>query len=721
MDKKNAKARTTGWLLTNGMVLVIVAFALTAVAISALVGGFLAGKPPTSEHDAKLPVYKSESVTVETKPNGEAKSVKDTVYITNNPEDETLVDKSILRGVYNKKQKANEPKKTEDGDLKWKTGGNDVSYVGRAKTEDLPITMTISYYLNGEPIDAADTIGKSGVLRIDVEYHNNIKATLDDGKEIVVPYIAATSVLNGQDYSDVVVSTGRSIAISGQGFSVGVNLPGFKDLSGSSLFGIAGNKVSFTGKAKNFQGAKIYSMVTSELIGKINPQMIAKYNIDKQFLQADNKINKGMSMINKFLPYLDDIGKKVATIMQQSSKARETSSAIAEKLIKYINNLKGKHLVLDGVYETNSGILGNLVKELTGDTSGTGDTGDGQTEDGEASTNGGVAGDMGEVEEFLAGDEEDADDKGLIGELGQTVETLEKEKNEAEAAKEAAEAAGETDKTQQYEEQIAGLDGRIDSLIGEIQQMDPDSEYLPEDKRVTDAKGLIDKQAEAKKKIEDVKNIYTDPTYVEQYFIGREAELKSIIDSTTASKKDLEKAKKELEQLNDFKALCTDKDGNLMALQQLDKKGVKSSELASYLLDRALDEKTKSSLISRIRNIDKKVGKVDAAVQKYGSMVPGYIKKIENIKKKIDSSYALYKKFRKKYNDEFKGTLTAMQQTLEAYQKVKNFSGLSDGWKGETTYIFKSSTTSGSYVMKELEEGGKQYGSTLKKEITGEK
>ena len=702
MDKKNAGARTSGWLLYNGAILVIVAIIMTAVAVAALVGGFLAGKPPTSEHDANLPIYKSESVTVETQPNGEAKSVKDTVYVTNNPEDETLIDKSILKGVYNKKQKANTPKRTEDGELKWKAEGNDVSYAGRAKTEDLPITMTISYYLNGEPIDAEDTIGKSGTLRIDVEYHNNIKTTLDDGQEIVVPYIAATSVINGQDYSNIVVSTGRSIAISGRGFSVGVNLPGFKDLSGSSLFGVAGNKVSFSGKAKNFQGAKIYSMITSELIGKLDPQMLAKYDIDDKIVMANGKINTTMAMVNKYMPYLSYADKYVPKIMKYSDKARKISNTIADKLTKYIKSLKKKHLVLNGVYETNRGILDILVKKLTGD---------------DETENKGVAGTLEEVEDYLSGDEAVPDDKGLVGELGETVKTLRTEKEEAEKAKDAT--SDETEK-QEYQERIDDLDGRINALLDEIKELDPDSEYLPEDSRDTTADGVIDKQEQAKEQIEDLKNIYTDSKYVEEYFTVRQEELENKINSESTSEEDREKAKTDLEQLKAFKKICTGKDGKLMNLKELDKKGINASNIIGFILNKVLDENTKSSLISKIKTVDDKVTQIDSLVQKYGKKVPSYIKKIKALKKKADNYYAKYKKYLKKYNEELKGTIPALQKTVEAYQKVQNFSGLSDGWKGETTYIFKSSTTGSSYVVKEIEEGGKKYTENLKEEITGE-
>ena len=98
---------------------------------------------------------------------------------------------------------------------------------------DIPVSVKISYYLNGKRIKPEDLAGKSGKVTIRFDYDNHVKTNISiNGKteEITVPVTMMSGmVLDKEKFSNVTVNSGKVTDDGSRFFVVGLAVPGFKD------------------------------------------------------------------------------------------------------------------------------------------------------------------------------------------------------------------------------------------------------------------------------------------------------------------------------------------------------------------------------------------------------------------------------------------------------------------------------------------------------------
>lgn len=110
--------------------------------------------------------------------------------------------------------------------------GEDV-YTQRVVAEELPVTMSVSYQLDGRPIDPGELAGRSGRVTIRFDYTNNQYEYVDiNGKreKIYVPFAMLTGMMldNGQ-FTNVSVSNGKVINDGSRTAVVGIAFPGLQE------------------------------------------------------------------------------------------------------------------------------------------------------------------------------------------------------------------------------------------------------------------------------------------------------------------------------------------------------------------------------------------------------------------------------------------------------------------------------------------------------------
>ena len=672
---------TSEGMLISGAAIAVIICGVAISAVVMLILGILEGTPPTSDHIKDAPVNKNENVTVTTDAYGNATKVNDTVYITNNPEHKVLRDESILTNVSNKKQRANLPKKAEEGVLVWSAKGYDVSYQGEANPTNLPITMSVEYYFNEQPIDPEQLVGKTGDLKIVVKYNNTVNATLDDGTQIIVPYVAATFLLSTSDLTKIKCSTGKSINIGGNEVAMGVNAPGLQDLSGSKLFGVGTSETIFYGKITKFQGAQIKTLISGDLLANLDEKKLENLDLDSLVIKLGSAANTAIKKSDQFMPYLDIAGEYIPKVMDTSNKARTTTNKATDKIIDFIKKLDENFNTVDGVSNLYQSFIDMIYKDLYGD-----ETSNDATEV--------------PIDESLE-DMGDAVD-GVVDELGQSLGLLKKAKDSA---------SSDSDK-KLYDDQMK-------DICNSIFELDPDSTYLngyesylsEEQKQIrannNDGKGgVIDEYNRSKKTLEDYEKIYNDPKYVEDYFKNTRKELEeSISKELDPTKK--EKLQKQLDNLNKYESKAKKEDGTYYTLAELDTKGVEAKEVIAYIIESNITPEQKEAIINKLEQANGFVNKIDDLIQKYGKQAPGIIKQIKKIKKQVDNIY--YNQFLKYlgiYNSNLKGTADALEKTIEGHRKVANFSGLSEGWTGTTTYTFNVSFGQDRSILELLNEEG---------------
>lgn len=121
-----------------------------------------------------------------------------------------------------------------DGARVWDAQGNDIYYQGSIEKE-LPVSLSVSYRLNGQSISPAELAGKSGRVTIRFDYKNNQYETVEiDGKQekIYVPFVMLTGVLlDNEIFSDVTVSGGKLINDGSRTVVAGIAVSGASEQS----------------------------------------------------------------------------------------------------------------------------------------------------------------------------------------------------------------------------------------------------------------------------------------------------------------------------------------------------------------------------------------------------------------------------------------------------------------------------------------------------------
>ena len=118
----------------------------------------------TSDSD----VYKEETVYVNAKASGKTDKVTVSNWLKNSGSvSGNLEDESTLSDI---KNVIGDEKYTADGDkLTWSTDSEDIYYQGTTDKK-LPVSVKLKYYLDGKEMKPSELKGKSGHLKITVDY-----------------------------------------------------------------------------------------------------------------------------------------------------------------------------------------------------------------------------------------------------------------------------------------------------------------------------------------------------------------------------------------------------------------------------------------------------------------------------------------------------------------------------------------------------------------------
>lgn len=199
-----------------------------AVGMSVMMGAvpvYAAGSTDTQD------VYKEETVYVNADATGNSDEVTVSDWLKNSGSvSGNLTDESILKEIKNVK---GDETFTENGDqLTWNTAGEDIYYQGTTDKE-LPVSVKLTYFLDGKEVKPDELKEKSGHLKIQVQYTNNEKKTVTvDGKEeeVYTPFIMMTGmILPNETFSNVTIDNGKVISDGSRNIVVGFGMPGLKD------------------------------------------------------------------------------------------------------------------------------------------------------------------------------------------------------------------------------------------------------------------------------------------------------------------------------------------------------------------------------------------------------------------------------------------------------------------------------------------------------------
>ena len=157
------------------------------------------------------PADKTETVYVKTDAEGNVQEISVETVLKNRNNGESLPDYSRLTDIRNM-EGDEEFTQNGDGTILWENHGEDISYKGKS-SEGLPVSVKVSYYLDGEKITPDALAGKSGTVRIrfDYENHTSEQVTVSgQSMEVQTPFVLMSMLFLPSDtFSNIRVTNGK--------------------------------------------------------------------------------------------------------------------------------------------------------------------------------------------------------------------------------------------------------------------------------------------------------------------------------------------------------------------------------------------------------------------------------------------------------------------------------------------------------------------------------
>lgn len=195
--------------------------------------GLMGTMPVFAADPAEQQVSKDETVYVNADASGSEQEITVSNWLKNAGTQKNLKDETVLENVKNVK---GEETFEESGDaITWQTNGADIYYQGTTEKQ-LPVSMKMTYYLDGREISPEELKGQSGHLKIRIDYKNHAKKTVKvDGKkqEVYSPFVMVTGlILPDETFSNVVIDNGKVISDGQKNMVMGIAMPGLKESLG---------------------------------------------------------------------------------------------------------------------------------------------------------------------------------------------------------------------------------------------------------------------------------------------------------------------------------------------------------------------------------------------------------------------------------------------------------------------------------------------------------
>lgn len=171
-------------------------------------------------------VDKDETVYVFAKANGDVDNILVNETLKNRDKNDKIEDTTDLKDIVNVK---GDETFTQNGNkITWDAAGNEISYQGTTDKQ-LPVSVKATYYLDGNEISPEDLAGKSGKVKIRLDYTSNETVTKDvNGKDedISVPFVAVSGMVLGDNFTNIQVTNGKYLTQGESNIVVGYAVPG---------------------------------------------------------------------------------------------------------------------------------------------------------------------------------------------------------------------------------------------------------------------------------------------------------------------------------------------------------------------------------------------------------------------------------------------------------------------------------------------------------------
>lgn len=203
----------------------------------------------------------------------------------------------------------------------------------------LPVSMKISYTLDGKSITPKELAGKSGHVVIHISYANNIRSG-----GVNVPFLVLTGLaMDDEHFSNISVDNGKTMDDGSRNIVVGFALPGMQSSLGVSSGDLdIPESVTISCDTDKYSVDTMYTVATSQVfkdidmsdvssLGDIKSQLSKLTSGIDQLVSGINQINSGASQLSNGVKSLDTQLKTPLTAAAgKSLKAQAKASVVAQ-------------------------------------------------------------------------------------------------------------------------------------------------------------------------------------------------------------------------------------------------------------------------------------------------------------------------------------------------------------------------------------------------------
>ncbi len=293
-----------------------------------------------------LPVFAyTKDETVYSKLDSDGNNYKTVVsaHIKNTENADLINDLSDLLNVKN--TSGDETYRQDGNKFVWNANKNDIYYQGES-SKDLPIECNVKYELDGKELSASEIAGKSGKVKITLQYTNKEERTVDiNGKKVkmYVPFVVvAGTIIENKNARNIEVSSGKVVDDGSKTVVVGMAMPGLQESLGLSDDEVEiPSNVEITMDATNFETSSIISYVTPKVLEEDDLKVFD--NLDEIYGQV-NTLQSSMNQIQDGANTLKDGTTELATgantLRDGVTTAYNGAQTIASEVAKSTQSLK---------------------------------------------------------------------------------------------------------------------------------------------------------------------------------------------------------------------------------------------------------------------------------------------------------------------------------------------------------------------------------------------
>lgn len=278
-------------------------------------------------------ISKDETVYVLTGADGSVKKIIVSDWLKNELGSASVADKSDLSDIENVK---GDESYTINGDnmTVWDAQGNDIYYQGNIQKE-LPVGLSVRYYLDGKSVSPEELKGKSGKVTIRFDYENRQYETVQINgvnQRIYVPFAMLTGmILDNDTFQNVQITNGKLVNDGDRTVVVGLAFPGLQENLNLSRDDLSiPDSVEITADVTNFSLGMTVTLACNDLFSQLGDVDLTSLDstsaLDQLTGAMDQLLNGSSALYEGLSTLLDKSGKLVSGVEELAQGAAAIKS-----------------------------------------------------------------------------------------------------------------------------------------------------------------------------------------------------------------------------------------------------------------------------------------------------------------------------------------------------------------------------------------------------------